>query len=517
MVVMFLPILMLIFLSFEEGFAGDWVGFGSFSYVWNTLYLLIVGGFLSLCFALPGAFFVTHYEFMGRRTLQWLLMMPMAVPSYINGFVFVDVVAPLFSDSWGSGVRLELLELVRSRFGASLVVSLTLYPYIYLFAKNAFLTQSRRMWDVSRVYGYGLWMYFFRGALPMAYPAILSGLVLVSLETVGEFGTPIYFGFHTITTNIYHVWGTYGDVVSSVRLSLLLLLMVVVLLLLDRLFGMFRREKNLGYESQKTYGDRMEVGLGLGTLMFLWCMVPVTLGFLLPVLRLLFLYIFHFEEQLSLEVLFMYLWNSVGLGFLSGFLVVLLSLSFLPFLRDNFGVRSFYRGLVLRYGYAMPGLVLGLGVLLFLGRFDLWWLELFGGFSGQILGGGILGLVYVYVVRFMAVGSGVVERDFYRMNVRCVDVGRMLGLGLWEKVCYIFVPFMRRGVLGGLLLVMVDVFRELPATMLLRPLGFDTLATGIFQWGGDEMLERVALAALMMILVSVIPVVFLTRLIDKGV
>lgn len=521
---LFLPILLLILLSLGYGindlFTVESVDLGIFDllqagYLGNTLYLVVVGGFFSVLFALPSAFIVTHFDFPYRRTLQWLLMMPMSVPSYIGAFVLVDTISPTYTDSFLAPIRILMVDVIRGGLGVSLVVSLTLYPYIYLIMKNLFINQSGRLLEVSRVYGYNFWRYFFLSVLPVSYPALVSGLILISLEIFGEFGTPLYFGYHTITTNIYVMWGTHGDVLSSVRLALILIFFMSIILFCEQYFSLGRSNYSLKHLVSSAKRTRIEFFNFKGWMMFLWCLLPISLGFFLPLLRLSYLFMANIDNQIPLSDLFGQLFTSFFLGICSGFLVILLSLFFLPF--SSLGLISFRakQSWLLRYGYGVPGLVMALGVLILFGSIDLFLTEKLGITSGQILGGGYLGMIYVYVLRFAALGSRSLHDSFHGMNKRCLDMGRILGFSFMDRVRYIFYPFMRGGVLVGLLLVMVEVFKELPATMLLLPLGVETLSTGIYQWGGDEMLERVALGCLFMICISAFPVYILIGKIEN--
>ena len=493
-------------------------------YVVNTLLLLLGVGVLTAAIGVPTAWLVTMHRFPGSRLLEWALLLPLAVPAYVMAYVYTDLldyagpVQTALRDLFGwASARDYWFPRIRSLPGAILMLSLVLYPYVYLLARKAFLEQSLCVLEVSRTLGRGPWRAFFGVALPLARPAIAAGLALALMETIADYGTVSYFGVSTFTTGIYRTWFGMGAPVAAAQLAAFMLLFVAALVALER----WSRGKARYYHTTGRYRvltPRPLAGLR-AVAAALACGLPVLLGFLLPAAVLLGLAIGGGDPLWGRRFLGL-AGNSFILAAVTAVLAVLLAalMAYGIRLRPTWLNRISVR--LAGLGYAVPGSVVAVGVLIPFAAFDngldAVMRQTFGVSTGLLLTGSIAALVFAYLVRFLAVSYNTVESSLGKISPSMDLASRALGQTPRRTLLKVHAPIMRAGLLTAGLLVFVDVMKELPATLIVRPFNFDTLAVRVFRLAADERLAEASTAALTIVAVGVVPVVLLSAAIARS-
>ncbi len=493
-------------------------------YVINTLILLVGVGVLAAVIGVSTAWLVTMHRFPGSRVFEWALLLPLAVPAYVMAYVYTDLldyagpVQTLLRDLFGwASARDYWFPRIRSIQGAILMLGLVLYPYVYLLARKAFLEQSLCVIEVSRTLGRGPWRSFFGVALPLARPAIAAGLALALMETIADYGTVSFFGVSTFTTGIYRTWFGMGAPVAAAQLAAFMLLFVAALVVLER----WSRGKAQYFHTTGRYRiltPRTLLGLkGLGA--SLACGLPILLGFLLPAAVLLNLTIGGGDPLWGRRFLG-FAGNSFLLAAVTAGLAVLLAalMAYGIRLRPTWLTRLSVR--LAGLGYAVPGSVVAVGVLIPFAAFDngldAIMRETFGISTGLLLTGSIAALVFAYLVRFLAVSYNTVESSLGKISPSMDHASRALGQTARRTLLKVHAPMMRAGLLTAGLLVFVDVMKELPATLIVRPFNFDTLAVRAFRLAADERLAEASTAALTIVAVGVVPVVLLSMAITRS-
>jgi iron(III) transport system permease protein len=487
-------------------------------YLANSAWLVLGVGIGVLLMGVSTAWLTAMCRFPGKGLFSWALLLPLAMPAYIIAYTYtgmLDFAGPVqtaLRDLTGWGYGDYWFPPIRSLGGAIAMLTLVLYPYVYLLARAAFLEQSICVLEVSRTLGCGAWCSFFRVALPLARPALVAGLSLALMETLADYGTVAYFGIPVFTTGIFRTWFGMGDSIAAARLSALLLLLVFSLMLLERLSRrQARYHHTTGRYSRlpqyRLHGWQLWLAIPA-------CTLPVLLGFLLPALQL-----GHWAWISGPEALDATFWglvgNSLGLAAVAAFLALLLALSlgYGQRLMPGRGLRLASR--VATLGYAVPGAVIAVGVLIPLAAFDnaldRFLREAVGVSSGLLLSGSLFALVFAYLVRFLAVSLQTVESGLGKIRPSMDEAARVLGYRPRETLQRIHLPLMKGSVLTALLIVFVDVMKELPATLILRPFDFNTLAVRAFELASDERLADSSTAALAIVAVGLLPVIYLSR------
>ncbi|MBD0336707.1 MAG: iron ABC transporter permease [Cyanobacteria bacterium Co-bin13] len=487
-------------------------------YIQNSMLLMLGVGSGVLLLGVSTAWLVTLCRFPGSRLFEWALLLPLAAPTYLLAYTYTDVL-----DYFGP-VQTTLRALfgweratdywfpaIRSVWGAILLFSLTLYPYVYMLARVAFLEQSMATLEASRSLGCGPWRGFWTVALPLARPAIATGTALALMETLNDFGTVEYFSVPTFTTGIYRTWFGMGDRVAAVQLAAVLLLFIFALILLER----WSRRQARYYQTHGRPARQSAYTLRgwRSVLACLVCLLPITLGLLVPLGLLLSMTLRNLDETVNRSF-----WtlggNSLILAGLTAGLAMLMSLVMAYGVRLNntpplrLGVR------LASLGYAIPGAVIAVGILVPLAQFDnavdAWMRASFNISTGLLLSGTIVALVFAYLVRFLAVAFGTVEAGLGKIRPTLDDASRSLGYGPAPTLAKVHAPLMGSSLLTALMLVFVDVMKELPATMVIRPFNFDTLAVRVYQYAADERLVQASAPALAIILAGLLPVILLS-------
>jgi iron(III) transport system permease protein len=484
------------------------------TYITNSVLLALGAGAGAGLLGVSTAWFTAVYRFPGRSWVDWLLLLPLAMPTYLVAYAYTDFLVfdgPV--QTWLRTVTgLSAGEMwfppIRSLGGAIVLFSLVLYPYVYLLCRASFLEQSVCVLDASRTLGMSRTRSFWRVALPMARPALAGGIALVAMESLADFGAVDYFAVDTFTTGIYRTWFGLGAPVAAAQLAAGLLGVVVLLLVLERLSRGKRRFHGTTTKRQDLPGWPLRGWRGLAALAF--CLLPVLLGFGVPVGILV-------EASLtagflpSLEDSLTWTGHSLLLATVAALLAVAASLLLAYNNRLCAGPASRALTGMASLGYAVPGSVIAVGILLLLGGVD----RALGGATG-LVSGTLFALVFAYLVRFLTLGLHAVDAGMARIQPNLDQAGRTLrssALGVLGRVHF---PLLRASSLAAALLVFVEVLKELPATLMIRPFNFDTLAVRIYQLASDERFAESAAPALLIVAAGLVPVVFLSRMMRGG-
>ena len=520
-----IPVLSVLLNVFVPG-TGTWQHLASTvlpNYVANTIWLVFGVGFGVIIGGVGAAWLVTMCHFPGRRVFDWALILPLAVPAYVMAYAYTDLlqfagpVQTLLREATGWGARDYWFPEIRSLGGAILMLTMVLYPYVYLLARAAFLEQSVCALEVSRTLGCGPWGSFFRVALPLARPAIVGGVSLALMETVADFGTVSFFGVQTFTTGIVRTWFSLGDRVAAAQLSTALLCVVLAVLLVER----WSRGPARYYHTSGRYRLLPQHALAgwRSALAFLFCLLPVVLGFLLPGTILLAMAIEVGDAQFGPRFLRL-AFNSFTVAAVTAVLAVLVAVVMAYGVRLNPGRLTQAANRVAAMGYTVPGTVIAVGVLIpfaiFDNALDGWMRAWFGVSTGLLLTGTIAALVFAYLVRFLAISSNTVEASLGKIKPSMDDAARSLGHGAGGTLLRVHAPIMWGSLLTAGLLVFVDVMKELPATLIMRPFNFDTLAIQAYNLASDERLTEAATASLAIVAVGVLPLILLSRTIARA-
>ncbi len=481
-------------------------------YIWTTVWL---GLFVALGAAVVGtvaAATVTLFDFTGRRTLEWLLLLPLAMPAYVTAYAYTDFLqfsGPL--QSWlreTYGLEGRLLPEVRSLGGAVWVFVFSLYPYVYLLARTALGERAAHLMEAARLLGASLSRRIVAVALPLARPAVAAGVALVLMETLADFGVASYFGIQTFTTGIYKAWLAMDNRIAAAQLATILLVLVALLLQLEtRAQRRLRFVTNGVGRAGSAEAQPLRLRGWRSGLAWLVCLLPVLMGFVAPVAFMLrplaadwsVLPWSRFQD---------WAFNSVRLGFMTAVLAVAIALALAFALRRR--PDGVTRGVVqlVSLGYAVPGAVIVVGLLLPVG-----WLQAAAPDWGlaSLITATAVGIVWAYLVRFCAVALQSMQSGYARIPTSFDDCARMLGTNSWGLLARVHWPLLKRSTAAAALLVFVDVMKELPATMVLRPFNSDTLAVVAYQLARDERLGEAALPSLALVAVGLVPVIMLSR------
>ena len=492
-------------------------------YLLNSLLLGLGVAVGVLIVGIGPAWLVSVCRFPGRGVFEWALLLPLAVPPYVIAFVYTDLL------EYAGPVQTGLRELfgwqssrdywfpdIRTIGGAATMMTLVFYPYVYLLTRAAFVSQSVCLLEASRVLGRGAWGSFFTVALPMARPAIVAGLSLALMETLADFGTVQYFAVDTFTTGIYRVWLDVNESAAA-QMAATLTLLVLALIWIERRSRRFQRyhQTTTRYRALPGYelaGWRKWAAVAA-------CAAPIALGFLAPAWVLGGHALGNLARGLDTRFIEDF-GNSLMLATLAATVCIAAAIFLAYGVRLSGGRLLGGLNRFASIGYAIPGSVLAVGAVPPLARLDHAidgaMQAAFGISTGLLLSGTVAALIFAYLVRFMALANGAVESALVRVTPNMDAAARTLGEGKWGVLARVHLPLIRGGVLAGAILVFVEVLKELPATILLRPFNFQTLATRAYEYASEERIAEAALPALTIVLAGIIPVIILSRAIRKS-
>ena len=520
-----LPVFSVLANIFSGGTGAIWQHLASTvlpEYLWNTLGLCLGVGVGVIVVGVATAWLTAMHDFPGRRFFEWALVLPLAVPAYVLAYVYTDFlqfVGPLqtgLRETFGWSRADYWFPDVRTLGGAIAMFIFVFYPYVYLLARTAFIERASGMLEAARTLGLGPWRSFFRVSLPLARPAVAAGVSLTLMETLADYGTVSYFGVQTFTTGIYRAWFSLGDRIAAAQLAAALLGFVVLLLLIEQLTRGRAKFHNTTGRNRPQAGYTLRGGRALVAVTV--CAVPLIIGFILPAGLLLRLALTEGDAQFGQRFVTL-AGNSFVLAGLTAVIAVALALLLAYGARLSKGLVA--RGLnrLVGLGYAVPGSVIAVGVLIPVTRLDNWlaaqWASWFGDNPGLLLTGGIAALIYAYLVRFLAVALQSVSASLAKVTPSMDEAARSLGSNQGEVLRRVHLPILGGSLLTASMLVFVDVMKELPATLVMRPFNFDTLATQAYTLASDERLGEASTASLAIVAVGLLPLIFLSRQIAR--
>ncbi|WP_028023057.1 ABC transporter permease [Enterovibrio calviensis] len=494
------------------------------AYTLNTILLVVGTVFLSLLMGIPSAWLMANYSIPGDRWLQWALVLPLAMPGYIVGYIYTDwfdYAGPIqlfLRDvtGWTSAAQYWFPDL-RTLPGACFVLALVLHPYIYLLARAAFMEQSLTLTQSARLMGCSPLQSFLRISLPLARPAIAVGASLVAMEALGDFGTVNYFAVSTLTTAVYDTWLGYSNLNAAAKISAIMLVVIFLLISSER----YSRRKQKLF-SQNVSADKIAKAPLNGKLKALatfWCWGLFAIAFLAPLGQLL-IYAWDYHSSSSIEDFIQYSFNSLYVSSIAAVVALIIALLVNFYRRFSASPASNVPMRISSLGYAVPGTVLAIGVLISLTSIDhaindvakaMDW-----GRPGLLFSGTMFALLTAFVVRFSAVAIGSVESSLAKVSPSLDMAARTMGCNAKSIIKRVQLPLIRRGCLIAMLLVFIESMKELNAALLLRPFNFETLATYVFNYASDEHLEYAALPAILLVVVGLIPLIMINRSLEQS-
>ena len=514
------PIVMLILSSFQNNM-DTWLHLFDTKlsiYFYNTLSLILGVGILSITIGVSCAWILAKYKFFLSNIVEWALLLPAAIPAYIVAYCYTDFL------EYGGIIQTALREIfnwqsakeyffpeIRSMTGAILILSFALYPYIYFITKVAFTSTPKNLFNVAKIHGKSEFLYV---ALPMARPAIIAGLSLVLMETISDFGTVEFLAVETVTLGIFNLWLGMNNLSAASQLSFLAFTFIVVLLGVEL---SARKNQKFNNPQASSFEKKIEeISYTKSLLLFFICLLPILFGFIIPVLILINLSMQSFYQSNFYYFIDISL-NSISISLFGAFLTILFSFIVVVAVKYHGGKKFSFFATIAGSGYAFPGVILALGTTFFLSFIQNNINELFLNFNlnwNLTLIGTFTALLYTYICRFNAIGIGYINSGIQRVSPNLLEAGMLQGVSFDKSLFKIIFPLIRPSILTGFLIVFVDIFKELPVTLLLRPFNFETLATYVYQYAKEEMLEQCALAALLIILIGTIPVFILNKTIN---
>ena len=485
-------------------------------YITNSIYLVVGVGIIVTIIGTITAWLVTNHDFTGKNFFEWALILPLAVPPYILAYTFTGLFDTfgtannLVREIFNLGRDFTLFPKVRNVPGAIIVFSFTLYPYVYLVSRMAFINQSRSIIESGKTLGLNNIKIFFRLGLPMIRPALIAGVMLVLMETLSDFGAVDHFAISTFTTGIFRTWYGLYDIDTAMQLASCLLLFVIIFLVVER----YSRRNATYSNSMSVFSPIKRNKLrGLSNILaFSACFIPIFIGFALPIMELTYWAINYKLDFFNYKFITI-AWNTLALAISAAILTTILALVI------NFSTR-YKKNKVLAYmssfltvGYAVPGLILAIGIMQFLTFLDR---SIAIEFFNLVLTGSIVGLIFAYIIKSYALSNSALESGYHRINSKIDDVSRTLKSSGWSLMAYIHSPLLKTSLLTSLLLVFSEVIKELPATLVLRPFNFDTLAVHTYIFAAEERMFDAAAPSIAIVAVGLIPIVILTRIIRNS-
>lgn len=489
-------------------------------YLYNSIFLVVGVSLITLLLGVSTAWLVSTSKFYGRKVFEWALILPLAIPTYIVAIAYAglfDYTGPLqnLSRSMGFDFGPNFFDIVNLQ-GVMVIMSFVLYPYVYVLARGWFANQSSSLLESGRMLGSDPTRTFFTLALPIARPAIVAGLSLVIMEVLNDYGAVKYFGVNTLTTGIFRSWFSLGDISAAIYMCSVLMLVVFILLGLEQ----WQRGK-AKYDENRSGSkplQRYNPTTGKKILISIWCFIPILLGFILPVFQLINWW-WVSETSIFDSTFATLVGNSFSLAAITSLLGVAVALLLIYSIKLYPFWFMKILGKFSTLGYSIPGAVIAVGImipLLYIDRRIITSLEMwFGDYTGMLLVGTFMGLIFAYIVRFLAVGYYPLEAVFRKTSDYYLGASRVLGVQPAKTLWKVYLPLIKTGLFSGALLLFVDVLKELPLTLIMRPFNFNTLATRAFELASDEMVAEAAAPSLVIILTGILPIFLLSKLVSR--
>ncbi len=515
----FITPVILVLSSLFNGYSDNWFHLYNYvlsEYIINSIFLILGVSFFVVLIGVLSSWLVTNYDFFGKSFFEWALILPLAVPPYILAYTFTEIF-----DTYGSANTLlsniflfdekkVFFPSVRNIYGAIAVFSFTLYPYVYLVSRMAFVNQSISIIEAGRILGLSRVGAFFKLSIPLIRPAIFAGLALVIMETLSDFGAVEHFAIATFTTGIFRTWYGMYDLNTAMQLASLLLIFVTIFLVFERL-----SRKKAAFVSSNSLYKKHKVMKLKGSYSFfamLFCLIPVFIGFILPIIELInwtINYKLDFFNRDFLKSAF----NSLLLALIAAFLCTMIAflINFTARYQGN-KLLSFLSS-TLMLGYAVPGLILAIGITQLLtiidNSFNLFTIDI-------VLTGSLIGLIIAYMIKSYALSNSTIESGFQRISNSLDDISKTLNISGIKLMYKIHFPLLRTGLLTSILLVGSEVIKELPATLILRPFNFETLAVSAYNYASEERMYEAAAPSIAIVIVGLLPIIILSRMIKNS-
>ena len=486
------------------------------TYVTNTLLLMGGVGSVAMVFGVSSAWVISRYDFAGRDMLEWMLLLPAAIPAYIIAYCYTDffeyagpVQSALRAAFGWQSPRDYFFPEIRSVGGAVLVMASVLYPYIYMVTRIAFRLTPASLFEIALVHNKSQ---FWHVGLPLARPAIVAGLALVMMEVVSDFGTVEYFAVQTITLGIFNVWLGMNNLVAAAQISSVGFLFILGLLGLE----LYARSRQQYVSTSRAQNSLAPLPTSTGGACVCWalCLIPLSFGFFIP-LGVLLRFVLRGDVMADFLAIQPVVVNTMLVAIAAAFFIMLIASVIVLTAAFRAGPKLRKLALMSSTGYAFPGTILAIGVLVYAGYIDHLLRLISGGWISSFLIASMGLLMLAYLVRFQAVGYGAMLSGVRRLPENLMSASRVLGHGYGASLRQIILPLLKSSFLAGLMLVFVDIMKELPMTLLLRPFDFETLATHTYQFAKDEMLEHAALPALMIVVTGLIPVILMSAILRR--
>ena len=485
-------------------------------YILNSLYLLVGCILMTSLIGISSAWYVSRYKLRYSKIFEWLLILPLALPSYITAYAYAGIfdyggsLAKIFDLFGTNSQRIDIMNLP----GLVFVLSISLFPYVYVVARSFFLYQSRTLLEASKLLGVKESKTFFKIILPLARPAIVGGLILVAMEVLNDYGAAKYYGISTFTTGIFRTWFSLQDPKSATYLCALLLLVIFALIGMEK-----RQRRNTHYELSSKDNFillKKKPSKKLHILLFFILGTPILLGFILPVTQLVYWSMLTFKSVATVEFAGIAL-QSFGIAFVGSLLTVIVALAIIYLPKWNPIIWLRESAQIATIGYAIPGAVLAIGVMIPMIILDQWMINFlknnFDMVTGFIINGTIIALVYAYVIRFLAVAFNPLSSNQLKIGEALSESSRILGKGRLATFLKIDLPLLRPAIIGAFILVFIDIMKELPITLILKPYDVQTLAVKAYEYASDELILEASLPALCIVVTGILPVVLLNRFI----
>ena len=493
-------------------------------YIMTTFLVLVGTSIITVFIGVGLAWIVTVYEFPMRRVMEWLCLIPLAMPAYIVAYAYGDLLdytgfiqsSLRFIFGWNS-IKDYWFPSVYSIGGSVFVMSFVLYPYVYLTSRAAFLRQSMTLIEVSSTLGKSSLYSFFHIALPMARPAIIIGLILVIMESMNEFAAFEYYGVDTLSVGVYITWLGKNNLGGAAQIAIFMLLFVFLLMVIER--GLRKKRSFAQINKKLLSSNRIKLSKRKSFFVLTCCTLPILVGFLFPSIVLVD---FVLERILEVDILkyTKLLFNSLFLSICAAILTIILGIFLVNtyITSNNIIIRLCVT--ISRLGYALPGVVIALGVIVPLITLDGLIKNILGQYFnitvGLIFSGTMIAIIYAYVIRFLTISYGTIESGFTSLNPNITAASRVLGQSKYSTLVKIQLPIIKPALIMSALLVFVDSMKELPATLILRPFNFDTLATHVYTYASLSQIEEAALPALTIVIAGLIPIILINRELVKN-
>lgn len=485
------------------------------TYTINSIWLILGCSIFTLVLGISSAWIVTRYHIPFNKPIEWMLILPLTIPSYITAYTYAG-----FFDYGGSlEVLLRMVNItsikidIMNIFGLIMILSLSLFPYVYVSTKAVFLYQSGRLIEASKLLGANEKRTFFKIVLPVARPAIVGGLILVIMEVLNDYGAAKYFGVNTFTTGIFRSWFSLEEPATAVYLSAILLIVVFLLIFLERVQRGAKTYSNTSKSNIKL--QKKNTSKGKKIVLFIIVSIPIIFGFLIPLLQLIYWAILTYKEVLN-SSFFNIALQSLGISLLASFLTVLIALMILYFPKWNRLKALKGSSKIVILGYAIPGAVIAVGVMIPTLVLDKWLIktiqQLWAIDIGLIINGSILILLYAFVIRFLAVAYNPIEANQLKIGNYLPESSKLLGKNNLKTFFKIELPLLKAGLISAFILVFVDIMKELPLTLILKPYNINTLAVKAYEYASDELIMETAIPSLSIIATGIIPIILLNRL-----